>query len=325
MKKVLLLAPNDYSLYRLIKKNLENLHFQVEVIHHNYNFKYKNVFQRLKNVFYKIILNEKTYKNKLKNEFNLHIQKEIISNQKFDITLVLRFDFFTKEILEYCKKRTDKFVVYQYDGLSRIKSNFENHILFDKIYVFNLSDITNYPTLPLVKSSNFYFDYINPKSDKIGYDFYFLGGFHPSRIDIINRLTHYFQLKNFKYLFEIYFDPKDVQFIELHNDITPIYDFIDYEVYLEKLKNASNVVDILIEEHEGLSFRVFESLYFEKKLITTNPTVVTYDFYNENNIFVLNSDNLNEVENFLAKDKVKIDNELIKNYSFSNWFRNISQ
>jgi hypothetical protein len=40
-----------------------------------------------------------------------------------------------------------------------------------------------------------------------------------------------------------------------------------------------------------LIFRVFEALGYKKKLITNNQDITSYDFYNENNIFVITNEN----------------------------------
>ncbi|MCH5599705.1 hypothetical protein [Niabella ginsengisoli] len=55
---------------------------------------------------------------------------------------------------------------------------------------------------------------------------------------------------------------------------------------LSILKSASYILDFENAEQNGLTFRVFESLYFEKKLITNSKLIYEYDFYHPNNIFV---------------------------------------
>ena len=71
--------------------------------------------------------------------------------------------------------------------------------------------------------------------------------------------------------------------------------------------------------HNGLSFRFFEALKYEKKIITDNFSVKEYDFYNPNNIFILHKDNLENLETFLHSDYQKLPPELVEKYSFSSW------
>ena len=61
---------------------------------------------------------------------------------------------------------------------------------------------------------------------------------------------------------------------------------IDYKNKLLEAKKAFCLIDLKLESHNGLSFRFYESLYFQKKLITNNKDVVNYDFYNSNNILI---------------------------------------
>ena len=57
----------------------------------------------------------------------------------------------------------------------------------------------------------------------------------------------------------------------------------------------------------------------DKKLITTNPTIVHYDFYHPDNMFYWSGSNLDELKDFLTRPFVPIAPELKRKYSFSNW------
>ena len=74
-------------------------------------------------------------------------------------------------------------------------------------------------------------------------------------------------------------------------------------------------------EHNGLSFRIFEAIKYEKKLITNNKTVKQYDFYHPNNIFVFEEDNFQGLENFLKVAYTPLSEEIKQKYSFTNWLR----
>ena len=91
--------------------------------------------------------------------------------------------------------------------------------------------------------------------------------------------------------------------------------FIDY---LKKVQRSKILLDFKLG-HNGLSFRFFEALKYEKKIITDNFSVKEYDFYNPNNIFILHKDNLENLETFLHSDYQKLPPELVEKYSFSSW------
>ena len=86
-------------------------------------------------------------------------------------------------------------------------------------------------------------------------------------------------------------------------------------------QQSSILADFVINVHKGLSFRVFEALGYQKKLITTNETVKFYDFYHPNNIFVYNGENNDELTEFLKLPYFDIDENIRQKYCFANWIR----
>jgi hypothetical protein len=67
---------------------------------------------------------------------------------------------------------------------------------------------------------------------------------------------------------------------------------IPYHQMLELLNHYEVVLDIAKPHQHGLSFRIFESLGMNKKIMTNNRSVMEYDFYNPSNILVIDFDNL---------------------------------
>ena len=96
-----------------------------------------------------------------------------------------------------------------------------------------------------------------------------------------------------------------------------------YDENIKQLQKSKCLIDIRFDYHQGLSFRFFEALYYKKKLITNNESVKKYDFYNDNNIFITDFENLDGIEEFLNKPYVEIDQKIVEKYGFSNWSRYI--
>ena len=63
----------------------------------------------------------------------------------------------------------------------------------------------------------------------------------------------------------------EVEFFSFENALS-------YRQNLEEAAKSSVLVDFLNRKHYGLSLRIFEAIGLDKKLITTNPTIVHYDF-----------------------------------------------
>ena len=90
------------------------------------------------------------------------------------------------------------------------------------------------------------------------------------------------------------------------------------------IKSRSKIcLDFLNETHTGLSFRTFEALCYDKKLITNNISIKNYDFYSHENIFVWDENNENELNYFLNLSYKSIDKNLKEKYSFGNWIEKI--
>ncbi|TCP95020.1 hypothetical protein EDC44_11279 [Cricetibacter osteomyelitidis] len=98
---------------------------------------------------------------------------------------------------------------------------------------------------------------------------------------------------------------------------------LSFEENLQKVKNCKVVADFVNSAHSGLSFRIFDALCFNKKLITTNKTIQNYDFYHPNNIFIWENNNTDELIEFLAKPYVPIDETIKQYYSFTAWIKRI--
>lgn len=60
-----------------------------------------------------------------------------------------------------------------------------------------------------------------------------------------------------------------------------------------------------------------------KKLITTNASIVNYDFYNKKNILIINRENPQIDISFFSTPYEKINPEIYKKYSLSSWILDV--
>lgn len=85
-------------------------------------------------------------------------------------------------------------------------------------------------------------------------------------------------------------------------------------------------ISINKDGQEGLTLRVMESIFFEKKLITNNKKIINYDFYTPENIYILddliNIDYLDIIK-FINTPFQKMEERIIKKYTFEFWLDNI--
>lgn len=324
--KVLVLLPANYSLHEIIAYNLEKLGYDALVINNeSFPFQYKNLGEKLKNFWVKTFQGDKSFKQRLRDERFLSSVKNFVNvNAYYDHILVIRADFFSLELIDFLRTKTKDFVSYHFDGLNRYPKAFEFIEKFDRFYVFDKKDIELNPSFKLLPATNFYFNYHpnnNGTEDK-NLDFYFLCSYHESRNKPLLDFAAYAQQHNYTYDFEVIYASTNPPTSVIKKQLNCHTGYISFTDYLQKIKKSKYILDLLISEHLGLSFRVFESLQLKKKLITTNSTVKQYDFYHPNNIFVLDN-NYEALEEFLKLPYHELEQEIVEKYSMENWLKYI--
>lgn len=328
-KKILLVAPDSFDLYKLIVENLEYLGYDVVHIQdRGYPFSYDSFGQRVLNVIRKLVFRDKSYKDKLQHKLNRKRQLEgIATSERFEFSLVLRADFFDKDIIALIRQKTDLMLSFHFDGIGRDLRILDYVSYFDRFYVFDENDVKKFPDYHFRYSPNFYFDYpfeFDSFRNLGKYNIYYVSTFHESRVEYLRFIYRFLKDR---------FD--SVKFIVVYNK--PKYGLIPNDVkenmelttqvisFQEQLCNVSNsdlIIDLVISEHSGYSFRVLEGIRFAKKVITTNLSVRNADFYHPNNYFVI--DSLSEsaligFDEFLNKPYCPPSSEILKKYSFTNW------
>ena len=103
--------------------------------------------------------------------------------------------------------------------------------------------------------------------------------------------------------------------------VNKIKDLVSYDKYLDFISDGKVLLDIVNDNVTGITLRVMEGLFFRKKVITNNKTISSYDFYNENNFFILGIDNTNNLKEFINSEYKVIDQKIIENYDVENWIK----
>lgn len=98
---------------------------------------------------------------------------------------------------------------------------------------------------------------------------------------------------------------------------------LDYPKYCACIRSAGVLLDVNQEGQEALSMRVLESVYFSKKLITTNGSIKKYSFYNPDNIFILSNTlseiSPEEIRAFIERPFVPYSQDILEEYDFVHW------
>jgi len=321
-KTIIFGAPTTFGFSSVIKPELERVGLKVfdfsPVLDNK--FKYKNIWQRIHNVYRKVFFKDYQNKKKLQaSEIEELLMTSLMQVPEADFSFFIRPDLFPLRFVEEACNKAKLSVAYQWDGLDRYPEIFNYLKNFDRFFVFDKLDITT-ARLPL---TNFFIpdrNYCNTfRSEKA----YFCGSYiNEQRFSEVAAIANALQSLNIPLNFLLVCDNKRLRKEIKEESFTIIAEsIIPYSSNLENVKNSTILVEVQNPVHEGLSFRVFEAMNYNMKLITTNAAIKSYDFYDPANIFVWDGKNSFGLSDFL-KTPMKALPEKIKNkYSFDNWIK----
>ena len=297
----------------LKEKGIEANHIKIGAV------SYENFRERLTNLFSKVFLG-KNLKYQKRQKFVIE-QLDKLGHQ--DQILVLNADTFDHSTLEYMKKSTNRFITFLYDNLDRFPVQDKLHF-FDKIYSFDDKDIekhgferlTNYNYLPFLSQEK-----QNPSEDAL-----YITSYDKKRIKQLDILSQKFEELRLK--FDLYVIGKKSWKNQLmkpftRNKIVFTRKRINHENLPEFYKRTKVILDLMRENQYGLSFRVFEAMALEKKIITDNEKIKNYDFYNPNNILVLNKDFSNITKEFFETPYQSLPEGIYKKYTLEKWVERV--
>ena len=323
-KSFILVIPNDFGIYKIFNHNLTNLGFDLTSIVPQ-EFKYPNFKGRFLNFIIKLFTGKNSYKQKLIKQFhsdNIFAITNNLEENSVDYVLVIRPDLLDQNTTATLLKIGKKVVAYQWDGLERFPQVFDfiNH--YKNFLIFDINDFEKYKPKykNLIQSESFYFDFDDGSANNHDSNVvYYIGNYIANRSeDLLSTLD---LLKDLPVSFDIKLRHHPKTQPLSHANILFFRNYIDFETNLKYLKQAKILLDFKAIEHDGLSLRFFEAMRYEKKIITNNKSVLNYEFYNPNNIFILNHDSNERLKEFVESSYESLPKEIVEKYSFSNWLK----
>lgn len=215
-----------------------------------------------------------------------------------------------KDVISYVcshKKNEQRVIVWYWNPVWRCVKPDEIRNLGCELWSFDPVDCMNYD---MKFNTTYYFrDLKLPNSQSKLYDVFFCG-LNKGRKEKIDEISDEFNKNKLTSLFYIVDDELSV---------SKRLPYLSYDKYLEKLSCAVAVLDVLQEGQEGMTLRVMESIYFGKKLITTQTSIINEDFYTPDNIFVIGKDNWDELNDFMKRPVKKTPEQILEKYDFATW------
>lgn len=284
-----------------------------KVVHIKMNelkYNYPNKLIKLINGVFKVI-------------FNYNLKREILAKRvggklngipKQDLILVVSSDWLPKTFLKSLKVKTNKLVAWFYDASNNYPRIPKMMSCFDKTYTFDDNDAEKF-NMEFLPNFNPYNKSFNEKKTPC---LFHVSSNRNNRKQVLENVAKELKKHDFSYSINLISSKK-----EENNYISISQEKIPLKKVLEKQKESTVQLDIQRDKQVGLSFRVFEAMGLKQKLITTNARVKLHDFYNANNILVINEKEIDIPISFLSEPYKEIPSEIYNKYTIENWVKQI--
>ncbi len=319
--RVLLIAPEFYDFEKCIINAIEYAGCSVDFYTEKPN----------ENMLYRVLqkLNTNLFEKYLDSYFAKVINQTAL--KEYHLILVIRAEKIQPKWLIKLKEQQKqaKFIMYQWDfakNLPLLKHQIDS---FDHIYTFDGNDAKNYGFIlkPLFFTNEH--KKMANKSNSIKYDLSFVGAHHSDRFEFIqemnkllpqnhNRFFWYLYRSKLSYFYSKYCSARNIGKVKLKD--------IDAKILQPnetlKILAASNVIlDMHHVEQNGLTIRSLEAIGLKKKLITTNPSIKNYNFYNDNNVLFINRDNPVIPQGFFDRKYKMLSEDVYNAYCVTEWVK----
>jgi hypothetical protein len=278
MKDILIVAEDPVGIMQLMLQGIsEYSGYTYDYIDHyvfKRGFRYKNFGHRAYNFYLKSFHN----RNLKQEHFHRAIDLEIRSLQaKYKKILIIRPDLLHDQHLQLLRQRTNCLIAYYWDSVAFFPRKLQIIRYFDQVFSFDPADCAQYG---FTFQSNFYSFEVT--AGKREYGVYNLSSTDHRR-STIEQVAAQLEGLEISYLFKGFSDkPFRSKYIQQSGRMP-------YKTVIRETSKADVVLDVTKQGQKGLTFRPFEALGLQKKLITTNAGIMDYDFYHPNNILVIDS------------------------------------
>lgn len=244
------------------------------------------------------------------------LNKSFFSDIQDHQTIILsatQYNVRISKLIDTLKISNKRFIFWYWNPVANIVSP-SNISKSWEIWSFDKVDSTTYN----IKYNNTYYYKLKPTIEKLSntFDVFFVGQ-DKQRIREILKLGTIFDANNISYNFHIV------------KDATSNLDYnykqkLSYDQVLDVVRKSVALLDFVQEGQTGLTLRIMEAMFFSKKIITNNHSIVNYDFYCSQNIFILGIDDLKDLKYFLESDYRTIAENIVQQYTIPQWLKNFN-
>lgn len=250
-----------------------------------------------------------------------------------DVVFIVKGEAVSPNYLRVLHQRypTAKFIFYMWDSIANVKYTLSKLVFFDSVSSFDPLDCQAYPQIryrPL-----FFIDQYQQKlelTDKSG--LFFFGTLNGDRPSVLARVI---RTLNKEVKFDYWLFVRSKWELLLRKWIDNSFSVIEQDRLLfvavpaseikQRMSTCNCVLDIEHPKQTGLTMRTFEVLASGKKLITTNQSIRNEDFFDAENICIIDRRNPIIPDGFITSPRAPIPDSFYLNNSINGWLAEVFQ
>lgn len=269
-------------------------------------------FKRKNKVLWKLF-GQRILRHYLKNINGL----EKISRDSIVVFSNISIRFLPVSFLQKMRSQGIKLVVYFIDSISNINAkeafNYVNLGLFDAVFSFDKEDSDRYGFIHFYTMYSRHYTF--KKKNSILYDAVYIGS-DKGRYRMLTSLKN--RCPNSRF----YVSMLNISEDQMNSSGFQSNKSILYRDSLEIVQKANCIIDLVLDpKQSGLSLRVYEAISFQKKLVTNNPSIFDFPFYNPK--FMLYIKNIEDIDEKFITEKVQVDYGYKDEFSPMEFVKNI--
>jgi len=179
-----------------------------------------------------------------------------------------------------------------------------------RIWTYDDYDSKKYG-LRLFHENGYFKSYIKPK-EKAEYDVMFVGK-DKGRGEYLLQLEEKMKALGLRTKFVIVADGKLAKRKSYYSKR------MDYRAITELITKSRAILNVAMEDQQGLTMRDLESMFFEVKLLTTNKNIIKTDVYSPDNVYILDGLNIDDLPAFLDQEYVPLSREVKERHSYDHF------
>lgn len=342
--RVLLLTPEFYGIEKTIKSALEKSGFEVIWFDNKtlqFDFHGKNSkFKVLRRICFSLLSPHKRY---------LRRELKKIENLKFDILFSINAQIICPFLFRKLKSLNPRLysVLYLWDSFSMYNWTKELK-LFDRVYTFDRADSIKYH---INYKPNFYIKRDINTGQKNKYDLFFVGKFSPARLALIDKIIDLADKTGIRYFFKLW--PAYKIFVHNHfiytlfkimnsksswiKNYTLNFQAVEgilkrdylvtrslkHDELADHFSGSNVILDLPYQGQTGYTHRLIQAIANGKKVITTNSNITKEDFYNSEQVQIIDCKNPELDTSWIRKKSVFPVSNCFSELELSEWLKSI--